>query len=228
MDEEIEHPQNKKIKVELPPFTEPFKPCLTVVRAATWNCQQLRFIDERMLDSTAHYLTSSFDLILLQEIPPGKFGKYRLSQLVRAMNGGTSLVAPKFLYLLGEETTVNDTSSQLNAIIYPASWKVLHSASITSFLHPPIIAWFKPENGETVVAGSFHVSGLLLFRLEEANLGLSQPAARQHPQPTEPRCAPDWICSSQRSLSRHRSGTFLSPPIWMTKRCTLAGSLVVT
>ena len=24
MDEEIEHPQNKKIKVELPPFTEPF------------------------------------------------------------------------------------------------------------------------------------------------------------------------------------------------------------
>ena len=109
--DEIEHPQNKKIKAELPPFTEPFKPCLTAVRAATWNCQQLRFIfDEKILDSTAHYLASSFDLILLQEIPPGKFGKYRLSQLMRAMNGGTSLVAPKFLYLLGEETTLNDTS----------------------------------------------------------------------------------------------------------------------
>ena len=132
---------------------------LTVVRAASWNCQQLKFIfDERILDSTAHSLASSFDLIFLQEIPPGKFGKYRLSQLMRAMNGGTSLVAPKFLYLLGEETTVNDTSSQLNATIYPASWKVLHSASITSFLHPPVIAWFKPENGETIVAGSFHVS----------------------------------------------------------------------
>jgi len=103
MDQEIKHPQ-KKIKVELPPFTEPFKSCLTVVRAATWNCQQLRFIfDEKMLDFTAHYLANSFDLILLQEIPPGKFGKYRLSQLMRAMNGGSSLVAPKFLYLLGDE-----------------------------------------------------------------------------------------------------------------------------
>jgi len=158
MDQEIKHPQ-KKIKVELPPFTEPFESCLTVVRAATWNCQQLRFIlDEKMLDFTAHYLANSFDLILLQEIPPGKFGKYRLSQLMRAMNGGTSLVAPKFLSLLGEETTVNDTSSQLNAIIYPASWKLLHQASITSFLHPPVVAWFKPENGETIVAGTFHVS----------------------------------------------------------------------
>ena len=59
------------------------------------------------------------------------------------MNGGNSLVEPKFRYLLGKETVVLDTSSQLNAIIYPATWTLLQHTSLTSFLRPPVMAWFK-------------------------------------------------------------------------------------
>jgi len=103
---------------------------------------------------------ASFDLIFLQEIPPGGNGEYRLKQLLRAMNGGNSLVEPRFRYLLGKETTVLDTSSQLNAIIYPASWTVLQHVSLTSFLHPPVMAWFKtPHAGQSTIFGaSIHIS----------------------------------------------------------------------
>ena len=145
-------------------FITAFTPCSTVLRAATWNCQQLRFIfDEKKLDSVAQYLASaaaSFDLIFLQEIPPGGNGEYRLKQLLRAMNGGNSLVEPRFRYLLGKETTVLDTSSQLNAIIYPATWTVLQHTSLTSFLHPPVMAWFKtPHAGQsTILCASIHIS----------------------------------------------------------------------
>ena len=152
--------------VQQPPleFITAFTPCSVVQRAATWNCQQLRFIfDEKKLDSVAQYLASSaasFDLIFLQEILPGGNGEYRLKQLLRAMNGGNSLVEPRFRYLLGRETTVLDTSSPLNAIIYPASWTLLQHASLTSFLHPPVMAWFKtPHAGQsTVLCASIHVS----------------------------------------------------------------------
>ena len=83
-------------------FTTAFTPCVTTLRTATWNCQQLRFIfDEKKLDSVAHYLSNSFDLVFLQEIPLGDHGQYRLKQLVRAMNAGSRLADPKFSYLLG-------------------------------------------------------------------------------------------------------------------------------
>jgi len=128
----------------LPPpveFVTAFTSCTTILRGATWNCQQLRFIfDEKRLDSVAHYLSNSFDLVFLQEIPPGDSGQYRLRQLVRTMNAGSPLNEPRFSYLLGRETVVLDTTSQLNAIIYPTSWKVLRHISLTNFLHPPIMA----------------------------------------------------------------------------------------
>jgi len=144
-------------------FVTAFTSCTTILRGATWNCQQLRFIfDEKRLDSVACYLSNSFDLVFLQEIPPGDSGQYRLRQLVRTMNAGSPLNEPGFSYLLGRETVVLDTTSQLNAIIYPTSWKILHHASLTSFLHPPIMAWFKkPESGSsstTILAASFHIS----------------------------------------------------------------------
>jgi len=67
----------------LPPvgFVTAFTSCTTILRGATWNCQQLRFIfDEKRLDSVAHYLSNSFDLVFLQEIPLGDHGQYRLKQ----------------------------------------------------------------------------------------------------------------------------------------------------
>ena len=122
-------------------FVTAFTSCTTILRGATWNCQQLRFIfDEKRLDSVACYLSNSFDLVFLQEIPPGDSGQYRLRQLVRTMNAGSPLNEPRFSYLLGRETVVLDTTSQLNAIIYPTSWKVLRHISLTNFLHPPIMA----------------------------------------------------------------------------------------
>ena len=113
-------------------------------------------------DSVAQHFASSSELIFLQEIPPGDHGTYRLKQLARAMNGtvnsSSSSIENRFNYLLGRETVVLDKTSQLNAIIYPASWKVIQQASLTSFLHPPVIAWFKtPEPlGSTVLAACFH------------------------------------------------------------------------
>ena len=62
-------------------FATAFTSCTTILRGATWNCQQLRFIfDEKKLDSVAHYLSNSFDLVFLQEIPLGDHGQYRLKQ----------------------------------------------------------------------------------------------------------------------------------------------------
>ena len=142
-------------------FITAFTPCATVLRAATWNVQQLKFIfDEEKLDSVAHHLASSYELIFLQEIPPGDHGTYRLKQLVRAMNGSSSSTEHRFNYLLGRETVVLDKTSQLNAIIYPASWRIIQQTSLTSFLHPPVVAWFKtPEPlGSTVLAACFHIS----------------------------------------------------------------------
>ena len=145
----------------VPKFVTAFTSCSTVLRAATWNVQQLKFIfHEEKLDSVAQHLASSYELIFLQEIPPGHNGECRLRQLLRAMNGGNSSLEPRFNYLLGRETVVLDTASQLNAIIYPASWKVIHQASLTSFLHPPVMAWFKAPDplSSTVLCASFHIS----------------------------------------------------------------------
>ena len=61
-------------------FGTAFTPYTTTLRAATWNCQQFRFIfDEKRMDSVAHFLSSSsFDLVFLQGIPSGESGQYRL------------------------------------------------------------------------------------------------------------------------------------------------------
>jgi len=113
--------------------------------------------------STSPLLLPHSTLIFLQEIPPGGNGECRLKQLLRTMNGGNSLVEPRFRHLLGKETVVLDTSSQLNAIIYPAGWTVLQQASLTSFLHTPVMVWFKtPRTGQsTLLCASIHVSPLL-------------------------------------------------------------------
>lgn len=145
----------------LPPFTTAFTPCPTVLRACTWNVQQLKFVfDDQQLDSVAAHLSTNHDLLFLQEIPPGDYGQYRLRQLVRAMNSGCVPDQPRFKYLLGHETVVLDTTSQLNAIIYPAHWTLLRHESLTEFLHPPVMAWFNThEPGRsTVVCASLHVS----------------------------------------------------------------------
>ena len=72
--------------------------CVTTVRVATWNCQQLQFIFKpKRLAEIAQHLATSFDLIFLQEIPTGHYGPYRLNQLVTAMNQGEPRDSPLFL-----------------------------------------------------------------------------------------------------------------------------------
>jgi len=78
-----------------------------------------------------------------------------------------------------------DTISQLNAIIYPTSWKVLQHGSLTSFLHPPVVAWFKrPEesgssSSTTILAASFHISPSVgLASASSASQELARPQSR--------------------------------------------------
>lgn len=107
----------------------------------------------------AKYFATSFDLVLLQEIPTGHYGPYRLNQLVTAMNAGRGEEG-RFSSILGRDPlSVNHGTSMLNAIIYPASWKILRQATLSAFLYPPVMAWFKPAEGtSTIVAGTFHIS----------------------------------------------------------------------
>jgi len=182
-------------------------------------------------DQLAHFLSSSFDLVFVQEIPPGDSGQYRLRQLVRSMNTGSPLNEPRFAYLLGRETVVTDTTSQLNAIVYPTSWKVLHHTSLTSFLHPPIMAWFKPaeSSSTTILAASFHISpsvGLASSSSASQEPGIPSTRASPPPQPARPRFRTVSTSSYQRLWRQLMTGRSPCLPFLIRGTSPLGGSLV--
>ena len=181
----------------------------------------------------AHFLSSSsFDLVFLQEIPPGDSGQYRLRQLVRAMNAGSPLNEPRFSYLLGQGTVVLDTTSQLNTIIY----RTIRRSSITpasplSYTH----VWWPGSSQRGVMNLHHHQQPSLpplstalpqldlpLRLLPHRSPEFPQPPASSPPQPASPRFRTVSTSSYQRLWRQPRTGR--SPcPRHLTRGISLLG-----